>query len=241
MENRNTRRGCTQVNGVGQALPDVTNCQVKPDLHKQQSGFTLIELLVVVLIIGILAAVAVPQYQKAVIKSRIVQQLTVFNAYSKAIDLWLLQNGWPTETVIFTGHGKNQAGLDFSLSHIKEGGEGRSNVDISSENGLWVEAQALSGGASVQPIYPCEYAECGEKACVAGFARFPSSPEWAMFKISVFKGPNSGYSMVKATENQCPKFTQMMCQYWATQGTGLGRNSSIEQCARFGITLTKIE
>ena len=55
-------------------------------------GFTLIELLVVVLIIGILSAVALPAYRKAVEKSRVTDALNTMQAVAKSEHGWYLAN-----------------------------------------------------------------------------------------------------------------------------------------------------
>ena len=58
----------------------------------KNAGFTLIELLVVVLIIGILSAVALPQYQKTVLKSRTSEAWTNLSALHTAVKLYCLEN-----------------------------------------------------------------------------------------------------------------------------------------------------
>ena len=56
-------------------------------------GFTLIEVLVVVLIIGILAAVALPQYQRAVEKSRLSEAISNMRTIQNNVKMYILEHG----------------------------------------------------------------------------------------------------------------------------------------------------
>lgn len=59
---------------------------------KRQAGFTLVELMIVVAIIGILAAIAMPQFSKATEKAEAAQVMANTRILSQAAQMYYLDN-----------------------------------------------------------------------------------------------------------------------------------------------------
>ena len=85
---------------------------------RNNKAFTLIDLLVVVLIIGILAAIALPQYQKAVEKTRISTMFPVLKSIVEANEIYYMENN------AYTGNVENlSVHLPANCAKIDGGGQ----------------------------------------------------------------------------------------------------------------------
>ncbi|EHE6926213.1 pilin [Vibrio cholerae] len=125
--------------------------------NKLQQGFTLIELMIVVAVIGVLAAIAVPQYQNYVKKSALGTALASASAYKTIVeDSIATKNQFPfisasfgigtiraTSGAIATGNGTN----DIVASVTQGSGTGSSVTLKRDASGNWT--CALSGASNI--------------------------------------------------------------------------------------------
>ncbi len=114
-------------------------------------GFTLIEVLVVVLIIGILAAIALPQYQKAVLKTRFAEMQTMVRTLDTAMASYYLEHGdYP--------HALNELEINFdSLTHNTALAQSFDMADAyvkGDQYGLFTNGIGLSGAILFGSGYP---------------------------------------------------------------------------------------
>lgn len=113
-------------------------------------GFTLIELLVVVLIIGILASVALPDYQRATEISRVGAALSFSRAFRDSVDRYYMQNGRFPSSPDTLDIGLTKCPKYFSCSYHELTTQGKFQMDR--QNGPF--AYGIITRSAVSPALP---------------------------------------------------------------------------------------
>lgn len=133
---------------------------MKKTTQGNSGGFTLIELLVVVLIIGILASIAIPQYFKVVERARLSEAQTFISQVKQAQERYLARNG---------SYVQANAGLDqLDISFPTGGGAGFYGMKFYSVN-------MTAGGGSCDLKYGIELTRMTANA--------GSAPRYGQYKV----------------------------------------------------------
>lgn len=121
---------------------------------KKQQGFTLIELMIVVAVIGVLSAIAVPQYQNYVKRSEAASGLATVKALLTNYDLYEQENSSdPTLDQIGTNANANPLGV---LSIVS--GAVKLTFSSSSLNTTYIQyKKAASGAEATANVWGCSH------------------------------------------------------------------------------------
>ena len=115
-------------------MEEIIKKQNKNVAKAKTGGFTLIELLVVVLIVGILAAIAVPKYQKAVRRSKAAEYAVWVKRIVEAEEEYFMANGRYTGNI-------DELGIDYKSKWPNLTASAYPNGQISNSSGseiyLW--------------------------------------------------------------------------------------------------------
>ncbi|MBI5882956.1 MAG: prepilin-type N-terminal cleavage/methylation domain-containing protein [Elusimicrobia bacterium] len=132
-------------------------------MTNRRAGFTLIELLVVVLIIGILAAVAVPQYFKVVEKGKFVESMQWINGLKTAEERYLAKAGnYFAGTVAASTFDVNLGGMKyFVLSQVSGTTTPSWSVTLTRNT----PTPAIYGAYVVTYVQPPGSLSCSVQAC----------------------------------------------------------------------------